>query len=230
MSARDNILGKLKAAPVTPVIEPDTAAHFARFASTASKLELLKHWAAAMRSVKTEIIWVTESNWADKLAARVTATNLPDLLVSDTPHGTKARAALANSDVTVKVFDRPVDEWKESLFNDVSASLTRCLCGIAQTGTLVLWPDSKEPRTMSLVPPVHFVLFDTQTLYPNFFTAMDAQQWSAGMPTNAVLVSGPSKTADIQLTLAYGAHGPREVIVLACLPEGVNPTLLEDAA
>ncbi|MEI8631512.1 LUD domain-containing protein [Vibrio sp. PP-XX7] len=34
------------------------------------------------------------------------------------------------------------------------------------------------------------------------------------MPTNAVLISGPSKTADIQQTLAYGAHGPSELIVI----------------
>ena len=40
------------------------------------------------------------------------------------------------------------------------------------------------------------------------------------MPTNALLISGPSKTADIQQTLAYGAHGPRELIVLLCHPKG----------
>ncbi|WP_278366532.1 LUD domain-containing protein, partial [Marinobacter salarius] len=40
------------------------------------------------------------------------------------------------------------------------------------------------------------------------------QNWAAGMPTNALLVSGPSKTADIEQTLAYGVHGPKELIVL----------------
>ncbi|MGD8446415.1 MAG: LUD domain-containing protein [Desulfobacterales bacterium] len=34
------------------------------------------------------------------------------------------------------------------------------------------------------------------------------------MPTNIVLVSGPSKTADIEMTLAFGVHGPKELIVL----------------
>ena len=40
------------------------------------------------------------------------------------------------------------------------------------------------------------------------------------MPTNALLISGPSKTADIQQTLAYGAHGPKELIVLVINAEG----------
>ena len=43
---------------------------------------------------------------------------------------------------------------------------------------------------------------------------MTAEGWANGLPTNALLISGPSKTADIQVTLAYGAHGPKELVVL----------------
>jgi L-lactate dehydrogenase complex protein LldG len=43
---------------------------------------------------------------------------------------------------------------------------------------------------------------------------MLAQRWHERMPTNALLISGPSKTADIEQTLAYGVHGPKELIVL----------------
>jgi L-lactate dehydrogenase complex protein LldG len=43
---------------------------------------------------------------------------------------------------------------------------------------------------------------------------MSEERWNNAMPTNALLISGPSKTSDIQQTLAYGAHGPLEVIVL----------------
>ena len=73
---------------------------------------------------------------------------------------------------------------------------------------------------MSLVPALHFVLLDVATIHADLHSAMRAERWSAGLPTNALLISGPSKTADIQQTTAYGAHGPRELVVLLCHPQG----------
>jgi L-lactate dehydrogenase complex protein LldG len=67
---------------------------------------------------------------------------------------------------------------------------------------------------MSLVPSVHFVLLDEANIHADFHQAMTAEGWTQGMPTNALLISGPSKTADIQQTLAYGAHGPKELVLL----------------
>ena len=58
------------------------------------------------------------------------------------------------------------------------------------------------------------VLLDAANIYNTFYEAMQAEGWSNGLPTNALLISGPSKTADIQQTLAYGAHGPKELVVL----------------
>jgi L-lactate dehydrogenase complex protein LldG len=119
----------------------------------------------------------------------------------------------------LKPYDRPVEEWKQELFEDTDASLTSTRGGIAETGTLIIWPDANEPRLMSLVPPIHFALLDAGQLYDTLFAAIVGQGWSASMPTNALLVSGPSKTADIQVTLAYGAHGPKELIVLLLVDE-----------
>ena len=100
------------------------------------------------------------------------------------------------------------------LFDDVDAALTLAKSAIAETGALVLWPTPAEPRLMSLVPSVHFVLLDVATIHADFFSAITAEGWKDALPTNALLISGPSKTADIQQTLAYGAHGPRELVLL----------------
>ena len=67
---------------------------------------------------------------------------------------------------------------------------------------------------MSLLPPVHAVLVEEATLTDSLSEAIALQHWAGGMPTNALLVSGPSKTADIEQTLAYGVHGPKDLIVL----------------
>jgi L-lactate dehydrogenase complex protein LldG len=67
---------------------------------------------------------------------------------------------------------------------------------------------------MSLVPPVHFALLKASEIRDNFYQVQQEFEWAKGMPTNALLVSGPSKTADIEQVLAYGAHGPKDLVVL----------------
>ena len=85
---------------------------------------------------------------------------------------------------------------------------------IAETGTLVLWPTPEEPRLLSLVPPIHVALVDFGRIASTLHELMHAEQWAAGMPTNALLLSGPSKSADIEQTLTYGVHGPARLVVL----------------
>lgn len=230
MSARDAILAKLRAAPREEQPRPELDAHFRRFAPPQHSLDALRGWARAMRAVKTEVLWVRADDWHTRLAVWIAQRRPASLLLSDTVHGRRAEAVLQGlpTPPALRFFDRAVDDWKAELF-EIEAAFTAARCGIAATGTLVLWPDAQEPRTMSLVPPLHIVLFDTATLYPDFYSAMRCENWQDGMPTNALLISGPSKTADIQLTLAYGAHGPRELLVLAQLPEHIDPAQLEQA-
>ena len=148
------------------------------------------------------------------------AKGLRTLLIGDnTPHGGKLEAR-APQNLKLIRYDTPVEFWRNRLFDEVDASLTLARSAIAETGTLILWPSAAEPRLMSLVPPVHFVLLDATAIHADFYSAITAEGWAGGMPTNALLISGPSKTADIQQTLAYGAHGPRELVVLLCHPQG----------
>lgn len=119
-----------------------------------------------------------------------------------------------NPTVKLDAFDFVLEDNKEHLFQNTPASITSSHASIAATGSIVLWPNKNEPRTMSLVPPVHIVIVDANNLYSDFAHLIKEQQWHNKLPTNVLLISGPSKTADIQQTLAYGAHGPEKLFVL----------------
>ena len=169
---------------------------------------------AALVAVKTELHDVTDANWVAVLLQLAASKGLRHLLAgADSAVAAELEASAPNTLKIVR-YDQPVDAWQDQLFDGIDASVTLARSAIAETGSLILWPSPSEPRLMSLVPPVHFVLLDVNTIHADFYSAMVAEGWSKGMPTNALLICGPSKTADIQQTLAYGAHGPRELVVL----------------
>ncbi len=216
MSARDRILGKLRAAaPSTVKVQPDVASWYASHRpveSASAKAARFRHF---IELAHAEVHAVTAANWPDKLAAVLDARRIERLLVAEgTPHGETALDELPRHGIECSTYDMAIEAWKTEMFTATPASLTAARAAIAETGTLILWPDTKEPRLMSLVPPVHIVLLDANQIYNTFFEAMSEEGWKTGLPTNALLISGPSKTADIQQTLAYGAHGPKELIVL----------------
>ncbi len=114
-------------------------------------------------------------------------------------------------------YQEEIGHWKLSLFESVDAGITGTVGALAETGALALWPSVEEPRTLSLVPPLHIAIVKKSGIVSNFPELTEENQWNKGMPTNAILISGPSKTADIQQTLAYGAHGPSQLVVVVLL-------------
>ncbi len=216
MSARDRILAKLrKNAPSTANSLPDVASWYATHRPVESAADKAKRFRHFIELAHAEVHAVTADNWTAKLHEVLKVRGIEKLLVAEgTPHGDTALDELPPRGIECSVYDMAIEAWKSEMFNDTPAGLTTARAAIAETGTLILWPDEKEPRLMSLVPPVHIVLLDAAKIYNTFFEAMTAEGWNNGLPTNSLLISGPSKTADIQQTLAYGAHGPKELIVL----------------
>jgi L-lactate dehydrogenase complex protein LldG len=215
MSAREAIFGKLRATAIAnaPVL-PDVAAWYTaqrRSETTAQRAARLR---TALEAAHTEVHAVTPANWTAKLLQLCTEKQLHRLLIgNNSPHAGVLRA-IAPQDLEILRYEKPIAEWQDRLFDGVDASLTLARSAIAETGSLILWPTPSEPRLMSLVPAVHFVLLDERTVHADFHEAMTTEGWTGDMPTNALLISGPSKTADIQQTLAYGAHGPKELVLL----------------
>jgi L-lactate dehydrogenase complex protein LldG len=218
MSAKQNILAKLRTSltGATPIVDNfDEALVTEPYTYTAE--QRIPQLRKLMEAVHTEIHLTTGDHWPTLLAQLLNERQLPSLLIApSTPHGQRVTQHWAqHSELPpLKAYDRPVEAWKAELFNDTPASLTTTLGAIAATGSLILWPTREEPRLMSLVPPVHFALLKASEIRDNFYQVQQEYQWAQGMPTNALLVSGPSKTADIEQVLAYGAHGPKDLVVL----------------
>jgi len=218
MSAKQNILDKLRQSltGTTPVPD-DFDEALGTEIYTYPPEQRIAQLRKLMEAVHTEIHLTHSADWPALLAQLLQARDLPSLLIAPTtPHGRRITEHWANNPQlpVLKAYDRPVEEWKAELFNETLASLTTTLGAIAATGSLILWPTREEPRLMSLVPPVHFALLKASEIYDNFYQVQRQFAWAQGMPTNALLVSGPSKTADIEQVLAYGAHGPKDLVVL----------------
>ncbi len=175
--------------------------------------EHIEQFVGHLEANHAQVIKTQQADIAKVIKAQLQQRDITRLLCGEKSLNSEFLAPLKVG-INLQAYDFSIDSNKEMLFNECPAALSTSRCAIAATGSIVLWPDSDEPRSLSLVPPVHFVIVDADKMYADFATLMAEQQWHNKLPTNVILISGPSKTADIQQTLAYGAHGPKELIVL----------------
>lgn len=214
MSAREIILKRLRERSDGPLQAPESD-----FAVVTGRdwtpQERVERFERLITSVHGEVIHATLTDWTARLEEVLKAKSVRRLALGrEHPVPVAARAALMEHDVELVDVDRDIEDWKREQFETVDAGLTSTGGAIAETGSLWLWPSPDEPRLISLVPPVHIAVLDADAIEDTFFDVVETHGWAGGMPTNALLISGPSKTADIEQTLAYGVHGPRELVVL----------------
>jgi len=90
--------------------------------------------------------------------------------------------------------------------------ITGCFCAIAETGTLMVLSGPATPATVSLLPETHIAVVQASRIVPTMEDAFGLLRTEVGgMPRAVNLISGPSRTGDIEQTLVLGAHGPCRV-------------------
>ena len=128
--------------------------------------------------------------------------------VSETLERLGIAAALRGAGLEVKTWDQmTLDE-----LYDFDASVTDVSWAIAETGSLVIKSSAAHGRAISLVPIVHVAVVEAKNCLADLIDLMEILG-KEGVGNNVTIITGPSKTADIEGALVTGVHGPGEVQV-----------------
>lgn len=200
------------AAAVRDRVRRETEALFARFRAEAEKVGVGVHRVATPAEAGEVVLGLAVAHgvrrvatWdgrrlgpAGAVAARLREAGLEVVEGSPEEVGETARGALRG---TLAAAD---------------LGLTAADLAVAETGSLVLASGAGKGRAVSLLPPIHVAVFGREALVPGLEEAgVVLEAWQAAPPAgagaNVVFITGPSRTADIELTLTRGVHGPKEV-------------------
>jgi L-lactate dehydrogenase complex protein LldG len=203
MSARDDILRRLAlaartaylprtSAPAPPAVsEASVEECIARFSVEAAALGVECYFESSVTGVHERVTSVVGElptlSWDLAELPYSVGTLLKNGCFADAPRETQAAALLG---------------------------VTGCDAAIAETGSLVMFSTAGRPRTASLLPPVHLAVVTRGQLCFSMTEMFARHAPRLADSASCTVITGPSRTADIELTLTLGIHGPGRVIVV----------------
>jgi L-lactate dehydrogenase complex protein LldG len=123
------------------------------------------------------------------------------------------RIAISDAPILNRLVQGTITPNASDIFQfDVGISTAQA--AIAETGTLVLDSARERHRFVSLVPPVHIAIIDAGSIFQTLGDALAFIHHDNSINPAVTFITGPSRTADIELTLAIGVHGPQELYVI----------------
>jgi len=104
---------------------------------------------------------------------------------------------------------------EEEDFKDMAAGLTRCEYLVARLGSVMVSSAHASGRRMNVFPETHLIYARASQLVPDLKEALSGikERYGKDIPSMISMITGPSRTADIEKTLVMGAHGPRDLYV-----------------
>lgn len=184
-----------------------------------SQSTIIERFSQELDALGAEFVSCTEHELVEKVIARLHKLRVQKMITWDS-------IRVGNVDL-IKYLDRagftlldsnlPADEqYQEHLYSlsQAEAGLTGAIAALADTGTLVVPGGFGRSLLSSLLPPIHLVVLRVADIYPSMTDWLNngGKQLLKEVPSTT-LISGPSRTADIEMTLTIGVHGPGQVIV-----------------
>jgi len=243
MSDRHAFLANVRAAlghdPATSRDDPTlfAAAETAPSSSPAGTA-LLDKLAAAGAAIQTTVIAVADAAAAAAAIARIAVDSRPEWgdakqivcwdhpLISAVPLETH----LPPDAVSVHRFNDAVlqPEALRQMSADAYIGITSALYCLADTATLVLSTAPGQPRATSLLPSIHIAVVRHSQIIPDLKTLYrlldsDIRDGDDPLGNSLTMITGPSKTADIEATMVHGAHGPRALHIIVLTERDNEP-------
>ena len=165
---------------------------------------LTQQFERELRALSGNFIPCTADTLADAILVLLRDRGIDEIMAWEAQHLPEGLLAwLRGAGIRIGQADQP----------HIQAGLSGALGAAANTGTLALASGSGRPQGVSLLPQIHIAILQTSTIKKNLQELLRLPEIRKA--TSTALISGPSRTADIEMTLTIGVHGPGELHVLA---------------
>lgn len=181
--------------------------------------ELRSQFVAALKAVGGNAIEAsTEANAVEKIGDVLRSAGVRSAAIGEgiTTDAAPAVARLSHAGyqlTSIPQHNGPHGALKQTL-SAIDAGIVEADYGIASTGTLVMIADAARPRSLSLLPPVNIVLLRAARILPDLAAVLRTVGPQTVVAHPMVMITGPSRTADIEKRIVIGVHGPRELYVV----------------
>ncbi|MGB9700478.1 MAG: LutC/YkgG family protein [Thermodesulfobacteriota bacterium] len=217
-SARQEIIQKLKQAPVEPVGPRPVLPPLAELSM--NQEELVKRFTERLVEETGVVYRVKNYTQAlERLAEIAQAENLKKVMTSTDEVIRQLDLASWAANRGIKVMT-PLDyadrnSFKDAVFLEADAGITGADFAVAESGTLGIIHRKDQARLISLAPILHIAIVPMERLVPTYEMAIDKVFANKNnLPSQFVFITGPSMTGDIQGVLFKGMHGPRKLMVI----------------
>jgi L-lactate dehydrogenase complex protein LldG len=211
MSARDDILKDLyRSLPVPKPLPSPVPADAGIFSDyPAENSDLKKIFATHLEQLHGELIMAGDLKEAAAALYRLIA-ELPDKSCLACAPDIMAKMFENRPELKKKIADEAHPGESSPEFARLAAGITGADYLIARSGSIILSAVTGGGRRLSVLPPLHIVLGYANQLVPSLDTAV------ANLPDSSYLtiITGPSRTSDIEKKLVLGAHGPKRLVVI----------------